>query len=303
MKAFPLLFLICATPVFSQRDSNINRSALLRELDALVEKREGAVQNARTEAVRVLQPAASGGSTASSLYQTAVQETTFAGKQNQASAFADWRKANGDLLRSREMQTAIGLHVRYLLLGMETARTNDKEAAAKASAAYASALAAFLSDADKLPKEATELLNKPAADGVFAKWLRLEPFLPPANTWEPAPGNLEGILEKNIRQVWRETKDPGLLQSHDILIEFETRRAANTRLDHAADRFNNERLPRLLYLRAQDTARLGMENRAATDLLDTARRHPDHPDFDKWIQSIREWVSDKPPPTETQPGS
>jgi hypothetical protein len=290
-----LIFVLAGGSAFAQRDANINSSSVLRELETLVAKREGAVENSRAEAVRTLRPAASGGSQATSLYQTAVQETLFAGKQNQASAFADWRKANGDLLRSRDMQTAVGLHVRYLLLGMEAARTEDDNASAAASAAYASDLAAFLANADKLPKEASQLLNQPASDGVFAKWLRLGPFLPPAKQWEPAAGNLEGILEKNVRSVWRKTKNPDLLQTHDLVIEFESRRVADGKLEHAADRFNSERLPRLLYLRAKDTALLGMKNRAASELMDTARRHPDHPDFDSWAQSIRQWVANETP--------
>jgi hypothetical protein len=291
---------------WGQRDVSLNPESVLREIDALEKKQRQVVQGARGAAMQKLKAGAVGGIAAASLYEQAVGDTQFEGRRDRASAFGEWKKANAGLLRTSEFQTAVALHLRYLMLGMERRTANDPAALAQPSLDYAADLARLwqaVDALDKPPKPLLELLEKSANAGIFARWLALEGWLYTGNDWEPAPGNIEGILEKNVRKVWRKTKNQKLISVHDFQLDFEAARVASGRLAHKQNTFHTIRRPRLVFARANDIAALGFPNHATTEILSLARNNPQHPDFELWTTRIRELLQAPAPTPAPTPAS
>jgi len=267
---------------------------LLRELDAIETRQKQTLGSEKARVFSTLRAAAAGGTQAVNLYEKAVEETRFAGRKDKVQAFTDWKKQNGDAFRGREMQEAALLHVRYLILSLERADADDAGDFAKPSLEYAVTLAGALESRRKaqgVPKDALELLDKPLAQGVIAQWFGLAPWLPKGDSWEPVPGNLAGILDKNVRPVLRENRDPRLLETWDYQIALEAARVEDGRLEHAAARFERIDRPNILFSKANDTAALGLKNRAVQEIIVLAKAHPSHPDFSKWIERARELLA------------
>ncbi|MCX7869475.1 MAG: hypothetical protein N2322_05930, partial [Terrimicrobiaceae bacterium] len=86
-------------------------------------------------------------------------------------------------------------------------------------------------------------------EGVVARWLQLGPRLPRGDEWEPAAGNLAGILERNVRVPLRKEADAGLLEAYDLQLRFEAERVSGGRLAHEAQEYNTVRRPRLQFQR------------------------------------------------------
>jgi len=305
-----LLFSFAATSPAAQTDGPpLNTEAILRELEALEKKQEQLISSAKNAAINALRPAAQGGSAATNLYIQAVEATRFEGVKNKGSEFLDWKKENESLLDSKAMQAAIALNVRYLLLSIERGASEDADAFAAPSLAYTDELVKNQpsgGSGEKVPNEARELLDKPASESIFAQWLNLGPFLPKADIWEMTPGNLAGILEKNVRAPWRKSGNPKLIDTWAFQMRVEADRITDSRLAHSADSFNTIKLPAMQFSRANDLAALGMKNSAASEILAIARKYPQHADLPKWIARLKELLAQPPAmpqPAETTPAA
>lgn len=269
----------------------LDAAQALRELDSLAKVRDQQAGKNFLNRKDALEAAAAGGSSASDVYKKAVQALHVGSNSD----FADWSRDQADMLRSEMMQNSIALHARYLLLGMRARRADGKaddsgDDTARQCLAYAKQLSAFLAERDgaaKAPKEAKELLDKPFREAVFARWLGLADYLPGKEQWEEKPGNLEGILEKNVRIPMRAKKDSALLGAWDLQIEFLRARASQAS-EAAKATINETDLPRAFYGRALDKKLLGMRNAFLRDTLALAKQHPGHPDWDKWTKSLRD---------------
>ncbi len=304
-----LILLAWATPILAvqaQSDAPpLNAPQVLQELAAAEKKQLEAAANDRNQRAAVLKEGAAGGPAASRLYEEAIKNTRFPGEGANAKALQDWNKKNGDLLRSPEMQKCVQLHLRYLLLGLQRSDERvDPATLAAPSLAYARDLAALLADDqfEALPKEAKELLRKPAAEGVFAAWLNLGEQLPKAGDWEPSAGDLGGILEKNVRTHWRKTKAPELIATWDLqLARHDEAVAAPGRSAAEIEKLKTIEGPRLIFARAGDQALLGQQNTAQRETLQLVRDYPLHPDWARWVARLRESLgadSAAPPPAE-----
>jgi hypothetical protein len=236
-----------------------------------------------------LQQAAGSGSAATRPYETAVEGTG-------QTSMADWRKKNADLLRSKTFQEAAQLHLRYLVLSLERGPSDrDSERRAEPSLRYARDLAALLTGKDfrSAPGKGSELLREPIAKSLFTQWLQIGPLLPPDATWEQVPGNLGGILEKNVRVPWRSIGDPRTDLAWQLELETGVALADADGSERAARNFNQGTAPALIFSRAIDRAANGQPNRAAADVLGLVRRHPTHPDFPRWATKLREMLGSK----------
>ena len=284
---------------WAQQDGpSVDAAQILRELDAIEAKQKETLQNAKQQAINLLRPGANGGSSASGLYEKAIEETQFQGLKDKVASFIEWKKKNADLLRSREMQAALGLHLQYLVLSLDRGASSDAAPYAVPSMNYVKELVAtkaMLQKTEKLPKEVKELLDKSLNDSVFVRWLNMGPWLPPASAWELNPGNVAGILDKNVRPVWREAKDVRVLESWDFQMQAEADRITTGRLDHEADQFNTISRPKLQFSRANDMAQLGMKNRAVAEVVGLVRTYPQHPDFANWVKKLREMLKTSAP--------
>lgn len=272
----------------------LNPDAVLREIEQLENRQKETIQQARQSAVNMLMPGASSGTAASNLFEKAVEATRFEGAKDKVSAFLDWKKDRAELLRSSEMQTALQLHLRYLLLSMERAAADDGKEFVDPSLKYAAELRAFLERLQKkegVSGEVREVLDKPLTDSVFARWLGLAAWLPKADAWEPVPGNYRGILDKNVRAIYRAEKNTEIVAVWDLEIDYEARRITEGRLTHQATQFNEVQRPRMLFSRANDMVAAGLKNRGAQEILAIIRSEPSHPDFPNWVKRLRELVT------------
>lgn len=215
---------LLATTLHAQtvQDANpLDAAQILREIETFEKKQIDMAKVRKQQLLEQLRSGLETGTAAGRLYEEAVRATQFAGKDSEAQQSAEWSRKNDDLLRNPAMQNAIQFHLRYLMLGMQHAAETSPETAA-ASFAYAVDLAKAMADKSSkdAPREANDLLNKPLQEGVFTRWLMIEDRLPKRESWENAAGNLHGILEKNVRQAWREAKNPQLARTWDLQIEL-----------------------------------------------------------------------------------
>lgn len=299
----PTLVTVCvaaASPLaaLGQQDlPELNADALLKEIETMEQKQKSAKEQERAAIVAAVAGAATTGPVAANFYEKAIEEVQFKGKKDKASAYVDWKKANADFLRSREMQTALLLHLKYLEMALQRKGMENPENMVPGILAYVNEVIAadrmFSGQAQK-PKEQSNLLDQPLGQSVFAQWLQLGQWLPEDKIWEPKPGDVGGILEKNVRTVLRETKDPRLLQTWDLQLQVEADRITEGRLQHEIDKFNNVTRPKLLFKKAQDMVVLGQPNRAAGEIVALLRANPSHPDFSAWLAAARGLLATKP---------
>lgn len=272
-------------------------ASVLRELEAAVKRHDAADAAARQKIATTLRGALASGSAASSLYEQAVKGTDFEGKQGSAKSFSDWKSKNAAMLRSDQLQAAAMFHTRYLLIGLQLRETDDRQEAAKSSFDYAKDYIRQFSDKKfmDLPKPAYELLNEPINKSPFVKWLALTPRLPANTAWEPVPGRISDILEKNVRDPWRANADPRLDATWAMQIDYESARAAAGGSDWDRGQFETIAKPRLLFGRAADRAVAGQPNLAIKEMLGLIKAHPGHPDWKDWAQKLRTLVEPAAP--------
>lgn len=306
----PVLFFIAlvscaaATVQTPEDAAPLDTAQVLLELDSLATLREKKMTMDFFSKQKELSVAAAGGSEAAETYKKAVEAL----HTEPNASFSDWSRDKSKMLRSEEMQNAIMFHTRYLLLGMKArkaaATPGESDETALQFIVYCRQLSEILSKKDAFsaaPKEARELLDKPAHDGVFARWLGLGDYLPAKQNWEERPGNIEGILEKNARVPLRASRNPAVLATWDLQIELLRRRALRDS-DAAKLQISEIELPRALFGRASDKRRLGLRNGFLRDTLALAKQHPGHPDWEKWSEAMREELATPPAsPPETNP--
>jgi hypothetical protein len=267
-----------------------NAESLLREIEAMEGKQKDAKAREKKELLGLVQSATASGVAAANFYERAVEEVDFAGRKDKASAFVDWKKSKADLLRSKEMQTALLLHLKYLSLALQRKGMENPEAMTPALMAYVGELVAadrdFLEQKQK-PDEQKKLLEQPLGQSVFAQWLKLGQWLPEDKIWEQRPGDVAGILEKNLRPLFREKKDRQILQTWDIQLKLEADRITQGRSEHQIDKFNSTTRPTLQFKRAQDMVAIGQPNRGLVEMVAVIRANPSHPDFANWLATVR----------------
>ncbi len=281
-----------ATAAPAQQDAPpLDAQQVLQELEQAETRQAEATRARRQKLQSTLQEGLAGGPAAAKLYEDAVRSTRFEGKDAQASEFAAWKKGSAEMLRSNAMQDAIRLHLRHLLLGLQQSGGNI---AAPQMAAnwqqYARELSAFLTDKPGTPppREAMELLQRPVREGVFARWLALPDLLPRDGEWEGSAGNIDGILETNVRGPMRKEKDPRLLSTWDLQLDVLAKRAQSAALTMESENLEKITRPRLVYARAGDKILLGQTNAGQKDILLLVRQYPQHPDWAKWVAKLRE---------------
>jgi len=279
-----------------------NTEAILKEIEGLEQKQKQGKVSERNTIIKQIQGAASSGPSAAGFYTQAVEDVQFKGRKDKVEAFIAWKKAHADLLRSKEMQTALLLHLKYLLLSLQRKDLEKPETQIPAVMAYVNELISCddLFAKQNPPSDETRgLLDKPVGQSVIAQWLPLGEWLPDDKTWESRPGNVPGILEKNVRSVMREKKDPQLIQTWDLEMNVEAARITAGRSEHKADQFNTVTRPRIQFKQAQDMILIGQPNRGLTAIIALVRTNPWHPDFGIWVAKIRELI--KPASAQTSP--
>lgn len=290
-----------APAIRAENAPKLNAEQVLKELSQIEEQKALAVRAELESRVESLRRAIEGGYAATMVFERAYLSTQYDGVTNANQRFYEWKRRNTELLRSPALQKAVEFHIRYLLLSLDYAQREDPSSdLAEESYAYARDLAEVLSGKDyaNLSGPAAALLQQPVASGMFAKWLSISDWLPKSGDWEASAGNIDGILEKNVRTPWRKKKDPRLTDTWDLQLAFHEARAQQGRLNILADLNDTISAPRCTFGRARERAVLGEVNQAVTEILELAKKHPEHPDFPQWAAEIRNMLTPPKKPAE-----
>ncbi len=295
-----------------------NAEVMLRDLDAMETQRKSLMLTSWRAALAKVSEGAAQGPAAAAMYRTAVEETRFQGKINQSAAYTEWKNTYEEALKSKEMQAVLLLHLKYLELSMKRTDAEKPELFAPPSLAYAQEVAQsdilFLKqereaeqfkmnkdrgqsitarDKDaqdvgvKVAAFRKELLDKPLTDSVFTKWLRLDQWLPKKD-WELVPGNLAGILSKNVRPYLRAAKDPKISDTWIFEMQFLADRVVYGRLQHEAENFDKVTRPVMQFNRANDMIEIGDLKGGAVEIYTLIKTYPQHADFSKWVARLRQ---------------
>lgn len=272
--------------------------ALLNELKA-IQSRQTSNKRQRIDAVKSeLIAAARGDNSALRLYADATRQANFAGD---AQKFSDWRDRNLNLLTKDKAAGAIArLHLQYLALSLDRAVLPADQpppfkdlwdyvvAAAEARREYGDQLA--------LPpyEFVRNMLDRPIIESPVAKAKLIQQDLEKLKDWEMNAGAIDGILEKNIRGPLRAAKDPRLIDTWKIQIDYRTKLAEKRGGDVAAATLTQVEIPRLLWSRAKDMVVVGQKNRGILEMTAVIRANPNHPDTPTWISEVTELLQPAP---------
>lgn len=305
--------------LLAQDGPPVNIQQILRELDQIEATQKQSLLTTKQSTVARLKAASNNAQAAGNLYIEAIEAIQFEGKKNKGGSFANWKDAAADVMRNREAQAVLMLHLKYIVLSIERKMSGKGEDFVQPSLAYAVELynadTLFMKQSEKSDQFATdkerkvkqsaqeietmnivkragdlrkELLDKPITDSVFTKWLRMAAWYPKSDEWEMVPGNVSGILEKNVRPFMRLAKDPKVVETWEFEMKVLADRATGSRLEHQMTEFNTVVRPRLQLGRANDMVEMGQKNRAVSEIYSMIKNYPQHADFSKWVQRLRE---------------
>lgn len=283
-----------------------SKEMVLKELSALEAGQASLREHRMADAKAVVKNSLLSGPAAVDLIVDSLEKTRF---RNQPLEFQEWRKKHQELLHNQAFEKAAQFQLRYLLMAL-SARDTPPPARIQETLAY---LKAFQSSglatppqgippvqgsndrtsrnssasSQEIPQEALALLRTPLSRSAVVESMELEPYLPKEG-FELTPGNAEGILEHNVREVLRSEKDPLLPETWDEQIRFES---ALLKTPEQQSLFQQQRLPELLGNKARDTAAIGQPNRALSRYMELIKGHPLHPDAAEWLKAAKELAS------------
>ena len=283
-----------------------NPDSLLQELDQITKNAETHEQQRRNEAISRIQSAAASPASSVDLYLVALDATKYRDKHQD---FIDWKQKNQDTLRHPSFQNAAQLQLRYLLLGLQRSDQRNAFAQINETQAYVNALQSlhFLEEvyvatppskgyqalpcpADKVTKEASDLINTPLSGYKVVEWLQIKDLLPNKD-FNASAGDYFGILDMNVKEPLRAKKDARLTAVWDQQILAATIQANSSKDTQKAESFKRDKLPNLLFKKSTDTASIGQPNRAVTEIMTLIRSYPTNPSVPTWIEAARKLLT------------
>jgi len=262
-------------------------SAVIAELKAITDNQKAARQSTLSVAISQFEASAANPSNAARAYADAKRVVDFDGQTNAGLKFAEWRKKNDDLLRSKGLQMAATLHLDYLALSLRQCGEPDTAARVQESLDYVAQLGESRTSnaADlKTSNEVKDLLNKPIQEGVIAKAAQISEVLGKLKGWEMVAGNIDGILEKNVRRVLRKEKDTRVIDTWDLQLDLEGKVAKTSDSEIAITNFENTRRPQLLWRKATEFVTIGQPVRGLSLMVELIRTNPTHPEMETWLE-------------------
>lgn len=289
-----------------------NTNAILRELDQVASGSKNRFLSRLSGAISQIQSASGTGSSALDFYLRALENTKYLEKHQD---FQEWQKRHQDDLRDVSLQNAAQLQLRYLLLALQRTQQQNPYAQIPQCLAYLNALSGenfLVTPAPSEPapegrrngrmtkappplnqpvEEARNLIRQPLKNAPAVEWMQIADLLPDDSEFEPSPGNYQRIMEKNIRVPLRARRDQQLFRTWDMQIAAESSSVTATGSQQQADDFNRQRLPELLFQKAQDTAAVGQPNRALGEVMQLIQSYSDHPSVKDWVDNARELLT------------
>lgn len=316
----------------------VDAGQLLQALRALRDQQTAQIKSQKQTAYQQISAAAGSAERAIQLWEDAVRATQFDGMAKEGAQFRAWKETEGEALKEREVQTAVHLHLTWLVLTLQRSAGAKVSELLPSIVNYTKELSAdetamdLLSENIKREKEAAAIappgggnrrnqnqprgisdaaikkahdqILKPAlAASPVVKWMNLADMVR-VDGWENNPGNFDGIFQSIILPELRLQKDPRALEYWDLKLKKEADAASRSKLAFEIDKFNSQRRPTLLWNRSQEYLSIGQKNRAVSEMFALIKAHPTHPDADDWIGKLEQLLLPAAPPAPAAvPGS
>ncbi|MDD5198303.1 MAG: hypothetical protein PHC88_00740 [Terrimicrobiaceae bacterium] len=268
----------------------IDKAALIKELKA-IQAKQANTRRERFDSLAVkLLAAAKSDDSAVRLYADSVHDADFSANSGDSYRFQTWRENNKALLtKNKAFAAAARLHLRYLAISLKRAADSDGKPPLAELWDYVTALSGALSEFGG-EMTATDpgraMLDRPITSSPIVRANLLTGELEKLHDWEMTAGSLEGILEKDIRTSLRAQKDPHLLDTWKLQIEFQSANAEKSRGDVQRDTFAQVEFPRLLWRQARDMIVIDEANRGLLEMTKLVRAYPTHPDLAAWVAEL-----------------
>ena len=306
----------------AQDAAPVDTRVLTETLKQIKEKRAAAEKTMEGRAVADIQAAASSNAAAIAFYENAIAATQYDGKDHDRAEFQDWKKDHADELKSDAVQSAVRLHLSYLLLTLQRAKGATTQQLEPALLAHiAAVLAAGAGDVeiqrkrDKMQEMKDAGIKPPGGQGkkpsaleplfwtqdmiikqgvtssLFVDWYGIQKLFTNLKDWDPIPGNIDGMYQATLLPYYREKKDARVLAYWDGKMQKEAQEASNTGLTFKIDKFNLVRRPQLLWKRAGEMLTIGQRNRAIGEMFGLIKSYPDHPDQPAWISQLEGMIA------------
>ena len=301
---------------YAQDALPVDSRLMLEMLKQIKEKRASAEKALVSRVAQNIGSAASSNSSALAFYQQAVMATQYDGKTRDQAEFQNWLRDNGEKFKSEAVQSAIRLHLSYLLLTLQRAGGATTRQMEPALLAHITAIIkAGAGDADIMirrehaqesnvrgkrpPREPLfweqELIRQGVEGAIFVQWFGIQKLLSEAKEWEMSPGNIDGMYQKTLLPFYRQTQDARAIAYWDDKLQKEAQAASGPGAAFKIDQFNQVRRPQLLWKRAQEYLTIGQRNRGTSEMMNIIRSYPDHPDLPGWIQTAEALLSGAAP--------
>jgi len=282
LRLFTLLPLI-ATPLFAQDAPPVDVQALLNSLQKIQGQNTVSTKAQHDKVLQDFRAAAESNAKAIGFYEEAVRATLFGGPK-----FQEWKKKEGEKLRSNEMQTAVRLHLTYLTLSLQYANGTPVSELLPALFNYTNQVLALREDPVKREAyDRIEISKKGISDSIFIRWYGVEKAVADLKDWENNPMNVDGIYQATILPQMRKDKDARIVQYWDMRLQREAKLAVEGKLPFNADQFNLIQRPNLLWSRAEDLLAIGQRNRAINEMFAVVKNFPSHPEAGGWISKLQ----------------
>jgi hypothetical protein len=327
MKLRPLGCALCligalVAPSWAQDAPPVDIHQVRELLKQIKDRRATDEKIAQIKLLQDFRGAAANNSAAISFYTQAVQATQFDGKAHEQTAFQDWKRSEGEKLKSEEAQSAVRIHLNYLFLTLQRAMGTPVQQLEPALQAHIASVAAAFAKDDEITlrrqraKEMAErnpalrgkkspadddvlfsdqpLTKQAIGNSIFVQWYGIQKLVSSIKDWEPVSSNVDGITQNTLLPYYRQNKDPKVLAIWDAKIQRESQQASNSNLAFKIEQFNKVRLPSLLWSRASDAVAIGLRNRGISEMLGLIKNNPEHPDLPVWIGKLEEVIAAEP---------
>ena len=161
-----------------------------------------------------------------------------------------------------------------------------------------------------------KIMKAAVAKGAVAQSLQIEEIMGDAGksrkknddsgeaSWEPVPGNVDGIYSAIILPEFRDTRDPRLIDYWDLMLRKGQEGIYAGMPAFQEKQWSQVSKPIMLWSRTQDMLLIGLKNRAITEMFNIIKAYPQHQDAANWIKQLEQVLSPSTPaPAGTSQGS
>ena len=249
---------------------------MLQSLDQLKQKQQQTARASFAGTLSAFANAASNEEAAQDFYLQAEAATQFAGQSQ--TAFQNWRKRE----IGRMNPSAIRACLRYTVISLQKAGGATDQQISGELLTYAQETQQNLPVIGGDP-----IMHQPITGNLFARWYNLSDQLSSLDNWAMEPGDIDGIYEKVLLPMMRKYRDPRILQYWNAKIAAESTAATASTNAFNVNQFNQNRLPELLWSRAEDMVTIGARDQGLSTMYSIVKNYPTHQSAGKWIDELK----------------